>query len=368
MKTIIHSLLCAMLLCFAASCSEQVEYRIDESPVYGTFEPVSPMTRTQNCRSSGFVTSDATSDYFQFRDTDRILLCRQDRATGATTILVDCPWPESEDKEILYTYLNVRDNYLYFMKSENEYEWCRVPVDGSAPYEVICTVSRDFLGIYFDTEHTYLYLMGLNDDAKTLVPFDEETGEKGTPISVPDGLSPAFVYEGYVYGYRYAWEESRFYSQLWRYALSGNGQEELVWDEWYQGNIQCMADNGKLYINTMTYLDRAVYVTELDGSNPTRILSGAHVMRIIIHNGTMYLWMEKDGEYPAGIYTYDISRRLLSPLYLSEDVILAPYFTGTGEVWFTTPYTGGGSPFRVGQLHSVSLSGQLRDLSLPSSN
>lgn len=340
----------ALSLCFA--CDKGVEYRIDEDLDKAEFGELLPITKEMNALSGSLVVCDGENDYFQRLEGESLCLCKRNRKSGELTVLVERKWDSVSKAEVTFTDLTLKDNYLYFILfdvNENvKYAWCRVPVDASADYETICEYGYDYDGFHFDDEHIYMMADSESGEGECLSVLDIESGALTETYPLPDGFVPKFIYDGYIYGNKYATTDGTFHVQIYR-CKAGSLEEELIWSDPAQMSLSFIAADSKLYISH--YQGKKLYEADLDGKNPQVILENEGVFKMNFHNGKLYLLLDNGSAHASGIYSMVPGHKVLFPIYLTEGILTGPIITETGDIWFTSQIDDSG--YRIGQLQYI---------------
>mgnify|MGYP001251120090 CR=1 FL=1 len=350
MKISIKTALTILFIAINTACSEDTEYRIDEGLNTETFETITPMTMQMNSQATGAVISDEIYDYYRYLDGNSLMLYKKNRKSGKTTTLVTYPWSEEQTGEVLLSDLYLKDNYLYFVLFDYNAGmvnvWCRVPVDGSAPYKQLRAFGNLYSGLYFDGDKVYVVRYGERNNPKTLNLMQVETGEFSHVYEIPDNLDPRFFYGGYLYGCNYKRIDDVFHTQICRWALD-TPELELVWDT--DEIPVCIAHDSKLYVSL--FETGRLFEMDLDGKNPNLLLKYNGLSLSNIHNGVLYFRIMQNNLLQTGIYRYTPGDKMPFPVYLSDNIAFESMITGTGDIWFTTEIEG--SKFRFGQVGYV---------------
>ena len=359
-RTIINRAVMLVCLASAIACSKDTEYVFGGKPDVDTFKPVDAMTKYLNSENAGVVISDASCDYFQYCDMHSVNLCKKVRATGEVSVLAELPLGDDPLVDVLFTDLQLKDGYLYFMVFDGNNHipltWCRVPIDGSAAYEKIREMGIDYVGMMFEKENIYaVYSQDVQSYSINL--WDMETGNLSNTKVIPDGYIPKFIYGEYVYCMKYETTDNIFHTMLSRLPINGL-EPEVIWNHPENQVVDYFAVGEKLYV--VDYYGEQLYATALDGQDRTLLFKDINIQGMNVNEGIIYFHLAKTLSYDAGIYSYIPGTNMLFLVCKAEDFVLGPIFTGTSDMWVTKKLEN----FRLGQPAYIDASHRSHDAKL----
>lgn len=277
----------------------------EDENIEPSYKSVSEDTQTANLFNGGFAAGDEDAIYFYHFDNEGVKLYSKKRQTGLLTVLDEIANPELVGADMLYSDIQIVDDYIYYMPfdtndDDKEYYVWRMKKDGSEKKQI---TSRKTYQYRIYREKIY-YTVLLGEESFYSINLD------GTGEQKISGFCPvdSWLRNGKLY--YYDMEEFQFFVR----NVDGSGTPEFLFE--YQNNFTyVVAEDGTLYCMDIDLSDCKLLRIDPTTKESKILMTGIPFGSLNVSGNTIFIACgESNNNYQAGIYRYEDGYKMLMPV------------------------------------------------------